>query len=33
MTYFDPQYTAALITLGAVALAGAAFFLGWLLDR
>jgi len=33
MTYFNPQYTAPLIALTAVALGSAAFFLGWLLDR
>lgn len=33
MSYYDEQYTAAFIVLGAIALAGAAFLLAWLFDR
>jgi hypothetical protein len=33
MTYFDPQYTASLIVLGAIALGGASLLLAWLFYR
>ena len=33
MSYYDEQYTAAFVVLGAVALAGAAFLLAWLWEN
>lgn len=33
MTYYDPQYEAAFIVLGAIALGGASLLLAWLFCR
>ena len=33
MTYYDEQYTAALIVLGSIAFAGAVILLAWLWEN